>query len=137
MVLPVLPLVAGGIVTAAYLDAKHYIASDLVKARGLIDVTRSCVLPDSISVVSASPGELTLFILSQCRLNSNNKNDRNSIYYVFDNSVKKRKDAECLVCEGVSLSWNRVSLGECSAAEGMLRERRNLTYEAGLQRLTV
>lgn len=46
------------------------------------------------------------------RLQKNDKEDRNSIYYYFDKSVQTRKDAECLVCENVSLSWVDVAQRE-------------------------
>lgn len=44
-----------------------------------------------------------------CSLKKNDKQDRNSIYYYFENSLLTRKDAECLVCENVTLSWIQVS----------------------------
>ncbi|KDE05315.1 hypothetical protein MVLG_04346 [Microbotryum lychnidis-dioicae p1A1 Lamole] len=80
-VLPTLPVIAGGIAAAAYLDAKHFIAADLVKARALIDVTVS--------------------------LKRNNARDRNSIYYIFNDNVAKLKDQECYVCENVRLTWGQ------------------------------
>lgn len=42
----------------------------------------------------------------------NNRRDRNSIYYVFDDAHRKRGDADCYVCDGVTYSWNQVALGE-------------------------
>ncbi|BGP09813.1 hypothetical protein JCM10049v2_005687 [Rhodotorula toruloides] len=40
----------------------------------------------------------------------NNRRDRNSIYYVFDDAHRKRGDADCYVCDGVTYSWNQVAL---------------------------
>lgn len=47
-----------------------------------------------------------------CSLNKNKQQKRNSIYYYFENSLLTRKDADCLVCEDVTLSWVQVSQRE-------------------------
>lgn len=82
--IPIAPLAAAA-VAVSYLDAKHFIAQDLKKAAGLIDVKISLAM--------------------------NNRRDKNSIWYTFENQAIKRAAAECYVCEGQSLSWEQVNIG--------------------------
>jgi len=105
MVLPVLPLVAGGITAAAYLDAKYFISRDVSKGVALAGAGRTYVSLAMLLLPTAHPCRAPRF----CSLKKNDKQDRNSIYYYFENSLLSRKDAECLVCEDVALSWVQVS----------------------------
>lgn len=77
---------AAGIVGAAYLDAKHFIASDLNKGVALSKAGR--------------------------QLRASDKADKNSVYYIFENQVKKQPKKEAYLCEGVSKSYEQVSLGQ-------------------------
>ncbi|GAA5915705.1 long-chain fatty acid transporter FAT1 [Sporobolomyces salmoneus] len=74
-------LVAGGLAVGAYLNAK--LGNDLRMASGLINAR--------IGLASA------------------NRRDENSIYYYFDRAQKQRGDADCYVCDGVTLSFNQVA----------------------------
>lgn len=68
-----------------YLDAKHFIVDDLRRIRSLITVKRV--------------------------LDANNKRDRNSVWYIFEQQVTALGNAECYQFEGASMSWNEVNTG--------------------------
>jgi hypothetical protein len=72
----------------AYLDGKHFIADDLRRIKTLVTV--------------------------KMLLNSNDSKDRNSVWYVFEQQVKNRSNAECYRFEGASMSWTQVDVGESS-----------------------
>ncbi|GAA5864950.1 hypothetical protein JCM8547_004245 [Rhodosporidiobolus lusitaniae] len=74
---------AAGLSLAAYLDARLRLADDL-------------------TLVKAVAG-------ARLAMASNNRNDRNSLYYVFEKARDKREDEDCYVCDGVGLSWNQVA----------------------------
>lgn len=69
----------------AYLDAKYRLADDLRLARGIVK--------------------------ARIGLKVNDRKDRNSIYYVFEDAALNRTDADCYVCEGTTLSWTETQLG--------------------------
>lgn len=84
----------------AYLDARYRITEDLRAARGIVK--------------------------ARLALNRNNRNDRNSIYYVFESAADKERDRDCYVCEGVTLSWRQVQL--CAAFLVPLAPRRRFFF---------
>ncbi len=76
---------AAGVLGAAYLDAKHSISEDLNKAAALIKTQR--------------------------QLNASQKQDKNSIFYVFEQQAIKHPNKECYVCQGHSLTYGQVNVG--------------------------
>ncbi|TNY18949.1 putative bifunctional fatty acid transporter/acyl-CoA synthetase FAT1 [Rhodotorula diobovata] len=80
----------------AYLDARYRITEDLRAARGIVK--------------------------ARLALNRNNRNDRNSIYYVFESAADKERDRDCYVCEGVTLSWRQVQLSVNRLAHWLLAQ---------------
>ncbi|GAA5977527.1 hypothetical protein JCM10908_005002 [Rhodotorula pacifica] len=45
---------------------------------------------------------------AKIKLDKCNKSDRNSLFYLFEDAAREMKGADCLVCEGVTLSWDEV-----------------------------
>lgn len=83
---------AAGVLGAAYLDAKHSISEDLNRAVALIKAKRL--------------------------LKAGDKQDKNSAFYIFENQAIKNPKKECLSCQGKSLTYEEVNLGE-SVASGL------------------
>jgi len=78
----------------AYLDAKYRLADDLRLARGIVK--------------------------ARIGLKVNDRKDRNSIYYVFEEAALNRTDADCYVCEGTTLSWTQTQLGASQPSSAVL-----------------
>ncbi|BGP41961.1 hypothetical protein JCM10449v2_005958 [Rhodotorula kratochvilovae] len=84
----------------AYLDARYRIADDLRLARGIVK--------------------------ARIALRVNDRRDKNSIYYVFEEAAQKQGDRDCYVCEGTTLSWAEVQtsvnrLAHWLLAQGLVR----------------
>ncbi|GAA6031356.1 hypothetical protein JCM8097_005619 [Rhodosporidiobolus ruineniae] len=73
---------AGCTTIAAYLDAKLDLSYDWKLIRGVIG--------------------------TRLQLARGQKQDKNSLWYTFEATAKKRGAADCYVCDGVALSWNEV-----------------------------
>lgn len=71
---------------AAYFDALWRVGEDLRLARGIARSRIALALGD--------------------------RRDTNSLYYVFEDAVRRRGKNDCYVCEGVTWSWNDVADGE-------------------------
>ncbi|GAA5903126.1 hypothetical protein JCM8208_000458 [Rhodotorula glutinis] len=80
----------------AYLDAKYRLADDLRLARGIVK--------------------------ARIALKVNDRKDRNSIYYVFEDAALNRTDADCYVCEGTTLSWTQTQLAVNRLAHWLLAQ---------------
>ncbi|POY70016.1 hypothetical protein BMF94_6980 [Rhodotorula taiwanensis] len=63
---------------------------------------------------------------AKVKLDRAQKQDKNSLWYLFEDAAKQRKGADCLVCEGRTLSWDEVYNRAHQLANWML--------EQGLQR---
>ncbi|KAM0748143.1 putative bifunctional fatty acid transporter/acyl-CoA synthetase FAT1 [Meredithblackwellia eburnea MCA 4105] len=94
MVVAPAAIAASSIVASAYLDAKLFIGEDL--ARGL----------------SLAKTKWTL--------SRNDKNDRNSLHYVFEDMAIKRANNQCYVCDDMALTWRDVQLQSRQVAHFLL-----------------
>ncbi|GAA5822938.1 hypothetical protein JCM3770_002180 [Rhodotorula araucariae] len=80
----------------AYLDARYRIGDDLRLARGIVK--------------------------ARIALRLNDRRDRNSIYYVFEDAAQKQRDHDCYVCEGTTLSWAEVQTAVNRLAHWLLSQ---------------
>ncbi|TKA56719.1 hypothetical protein B0A53_01914 [Rhodotorula sp. CCFEE 5036] len=56
------------------------------------------------------------------KLDKCNKQDKNSLWYMFEEAALESKGADCLVCEGLTLSWDQVYRRVCQLANWLLAQ---------------
>lgn len=62
---------------------------------------------------------------AKVKLDRAQKQDKNSLWYLFEDAAKQRKGADCLVCEGRTLSWDEVYNRESPCKPLLMRRSRS------------